>query len=121
QYSQMKQDYQFQPSQKAVQTKAVPDDHALEKAIEIWEKASKPVIVVGGGISRSGAYEPLIRFAEQSNAPVITTWLRNSVFPNDNPLYMGSLGPGAFQVSWDAVAEADVVFAIGTRFSEFST
>jgi len=121
QYSQMTEDYELVEAPQAVTAKTVPSDSDLEKAINILRSANKPIIIAGGGVARSGSYQELAKLAEACGAPVVTTWLRNSVFPNEHRLYMGSLGPGAFTVSWEAVEQADVVFAVGTRFSEFST
>jgi acetolactate synthase-1/2/3 large subunit len=52
---------------------------------------------------------------------VVTTWLRKNTFPNDSPLFCGSLGYGAVSATDDLVRRADVVLAIGCRFSEFTT
>ena len=52
---------------------------------------------------------------------MVTTWLRKNVFPNDSPQFCGCLGYGALGVTEDLVREADVVLAVGCRFSEFTT
>ena len=52
---------------------------------------------------------------------MVTTWLRKNTFPNDSPLFCGSLGYGAVSATDDLVRRADVVLAIGCRFSEFTT
>jgi acetolactate synthase I/II/III large subunit len=71
---------------------------------------------------RGPGYDPgLIQLAERLQVPVVTSWLRKNVFPNDCVLFCGSLGYGAVPVTEDLVREADVVLAIGCRFSEFTT
>lgn len=98
-----------------------PADKDLAEAIQLLKSAKKPVIIAGGGVTRSKATQELIKTAEMLGAAVVTTWLRKSVFPNDHKLYMGNLGPGGLPITIDTVKEADVVLAVGTRFSEFST
>jgi acetolactate synthase-1/2/3 large subunit len=51
----------------------------------------------------------------------VTTWLRQSTVPHDHPAFLGALGYGAHEVSEKVVRDADVLLALGCRFSEFST
>jgi acetolactate synthase-1/2/3 large subunit len=98
-----------------------PGPVQVEAAIRLLTAAERPVIIAGGGI-RGPAYDPaLIGLAERLRVPVVTTWLRKNTFPNDSPLFCGSLGYGAVDVTDSLVSEADVVLAIGCRFSEFTT
>ena len=99
-----------------------PSPESIAPAVELLARAERPVIVVGGGVQRAASYcEPVIRLAEALGAPVVTTWLRKGAFPNQHPLYVGALGYGAHQVAEQAVREADVLLAMGCRFSEFTT
>ena len=59
--------------------------------------------------------------AAASGAPVVTTWLRKSQFPNDDPHYAGVLGYGAHPAAEAAVRGADLIVALGCRFSEFTS
>src|SRR5215468_2333475 len=94
---------------------------AVEAAVARLASAQRPVIIVGGG-ARGPGYSPgLVKLAERLAIPVVTTWLRKNAFPNDSPLFCGSLGYGALAVTEDLVREADLVLAAGCRFSEFST
>lgn len=98
-----------------------PDPAALAAAADLLVKAHRPVIIAGGGILRR-EYEPgLQALAESLGAPVVTTWMRKNAAPNDAGWFLGSLGYGASTVSEDAVRDADVVVALGCRFSEFTT
>jgi acetolactate synthase I/II/III large subunit len=98
-----------------------PDPKQVEAAAGLLAAAERPVIIAGGGI-RGLAYDPaLTSLAERLQVPVVTTWLRKNAFPNDSPLFCGSLGYGAVDATDRLVSEADVVLAIGCRFSEFTT
>ena len=109
----------FQPSARSAPPAA--QAAAVAEAAGLLTAARRPVIIAGGGV-RGPGYDPgLIQLAERLQAPVVTSWLRKNVFPNDSGLFCGSLGYGAVPVTEDLVREADVVLAIGCRFGEFST
>jgi acetolactate synthase-1/2/3 large subunit len=76
-------------------------------------------VVIAGGGARDP--EALSRLAEAAGAPLVTTWLRQDRASADSPAFLGSLGYGAHPVTEQVVAEADVLVALGCRFSEFST
>lgn len=92
----------------------------VAEAVALLASSRRPVIILGGGTATSGS-DAFQRLAEISATPVVTTWLRKNVFPNDHGNFVGSLGYGAFDSSDDIVRDADVVLAFGCRFSEFTT
>jgi acetolactate synthase-1/2/3 large subunit len=98
-----------------------PQDAHIEQAVTRLAAARRPVIIAGGGFRGPGYDTSLIKLAAQLHIPVVTTWLRKNVFPNDSPLFCGSLGYGATEVTDDLVRHADVILAIGCRFGEFAT
>jgi len=96
-----------------------PDDAAVASAAAALAGARRPVIIAGGGVP---GFDPgLAELASRLSAPVVTSWLRKNVFPNDSPLFCGSLGYGAVEVTDSLVRDADVILALGCRFSEFAT
>ena len=96
-----------------------PAPDAVREAVALLAGAQRPVIVLGGGAGRDfGSY---LRLADRLSAPLVTTWMRQSVVPHDHPSYLGALGYGAHHVTEQAVREADVILAMGCRFSEFTT
>jgi acetolactate synthase-1/2/3 large subunit len=109
----------FQP--RARPAPPAPQAQAVQDAARALAAAQRPVIIAGGGLRGPGYDGNLIRVAEQLQAPVVTSWLRKNIFPNDSPLFCGSLGYGAVPVTEDLVRGADVILAIGCRFSEFAT
>jgi acetolactate synthase-1/2/3 large subunit len=105
----------FRPARPAPQERDVAD------AVRRLAAAERPVLIVGGGAAGRAYDASLIKLAERLALPVVTTWLRKNAFPNDSALFCGSLGYGAVSVTDDLVRAADVVLAIGCRFSEFTT
>jgi acetolactate synthase-1/2/3 large subunit len=96
-----------------------PDPAAVTAAVALLEPARRPVIVAGGGW-RAPA-DGLLRLAQRLGAPVVTTWLRKDRLPAGHPHALGTLGAGAFPVTEALVRQADVMLALGCRFSEFTT
>lgn len=87
-------------------------------ACEAIAHASKPVIYAGGGIIRAGASAELIEFAERTGAPVVTTLMARGAFPDGHPQMLGMPGMHGTVPAVLALQEADLVFAIGSRFDD---
>lgn len=95
-----------------------PDPAGIAEAAALLATAERPAIIAGGGARDRAA--PL-ELADAASAPVVSTWLRKNAVPNGHPAYLGPLGYGAHEVSDQLVREADVIVALGCRFSEFTT
>lgn len=83
--------------------------------------AAAPLIIAGGGVLRARATARLAKLAERLAVPVMSTFRRPDVFPNDHPLYLGPLTFGAPPSVAARASEADVVLALGTRLGELTT
>ncbi|GAB7053541.1 MULTISPECIES: thiamine pyrophosphate-dependent enzyme [unclassified Paenibacillus] len=98
-----------------------PDRQAVAKAKEILRHAKRPVIIAGGGVTSTKSAKELVKLAEKLQVPVATAFRRFDAFPNQHPYYIGQLGVGAAPYLVECVREADVVLALGTRFSQITT
>lgn len=105
----------------AVAPRPAPSAGDLARVLELLAGARRPVMLVGGGVLAAGATDDLVAFAEATSIPVLTAFRRYHAFPNWHPLYLGGLGVGAPPVVAARLREADVVLAIGTRFSAITT
>mgnify|MGYP003878111107 CR=1 FL=1 len=103
--------------------KPVYDPHPLqiERAVELLIQAEKPVIVAGGGVIASNACQELVALAELLLAPVATTLMGKGVIPENHPLSVGMLGMHGTVAANYLVQDADVLLAVGMRFSDRST
>lgn len=95
----------------------------LDEAVSLIEHAERPVIFAGGGVVCSGASELLTEFALKYEIPVTTTLLGKGAFPESHPsgLALGMAGMHGHPVANRALMAADVVVAIGSRFSDRTT
>jgi acetolactate synthase-1/2/3 large subunit len=90
----------------------------LLDAIKLLEKAERPTIMVGGGVTWSRAGPEITRLAEMLMAPIVTTLMAKGSVPENHPLVLGVCGMHGRQVANYALNNCDVLLAIGTRFSD---
>lgn len=102
--------------------KRTPDKNTIQKAAELLINSKTPVIIAGYGVIASNSSSELLQLAELLDIPVITTVRAKGSFQNTHDLYAGEgLGLIGTEASTRLLEEADVVFAIGTRFGQLST
>ncbi|HEX5883898.1 MAG TPA: biosynthetic-type acetolactate synthase large subunit [Pyrinomonadaceae bacterium] len=94
------------------------DRKAAERAMAAILDAQRPVVYAGGGIANSGADEALRVFAEALRLPVAPTLMGLGGFPSSHPLCLGMLGMHGTYAANMAVAECDLLIALGVRFDD---
>ena len=97
-----------------------PDLANVGKAVELLLAAQKPIIMAGGGVILSGAFSELQALAESVMAPVVTTFKGKGAFPENHPLAMGPIGMHGHPEANRIILEADLIIAVGARFSDRS-
>ena len=103
-------------------SRIVPSPEDLREAAQVIAQSRLPLIYAGGGIARSDAEEALIKLAEATNIPVVTSSGGKGTIPDSHPLSYGScFSPrGEMQEMnqlYEVMQSADVVIGIGARFS----
>ena len=98
------------------------DAAAIERSAELLRGAQRPVIVAGGGCRLSaGAPALLASLAETAQVPVATTLTAKGVFPESHDLSLGVVGRSGTDSAAAATRNADVILAVGARFSDNHT
>ena len=92
-----------------------PDPGSVNAALSALASAAKPVIVAGGGVKTSNARKQLIELAERLDIPVATSLNAKEMFPSDHPLAVGVPGSYSRACANQTLAEADLVFFIGSH------
>ena len=92
-------------------------DH-IKQAVDLIHEAKKPYMLIGQGITLSGAEKELKAFAEKSGIPVASTLLGLSAFPPDHELYVGYLGMHGNYGSNVLTNKCDLLIAVGMRFDD---
>jgi acetolactate synthase-1/2/3 large subunit len=106
---------------RSIKVKADPHPLQVKKAAELLLGAERPVIIAGGGVIISNACEELLKLAELIGAPVATSLMGKGCIPENHPLSLGVVGMHGKRWANACVMEADVLLAIGTRFSDRMT
>ena len=114
---------EFEPKTQPVIPYPIPfaPDDKLEKAADMINAAERPYIYFGGGIISGKASEELITLAEKIDAPMGCSLMGLSAVPCDHPLFLGMQGMHGHYASSVAEDEADLVIALGARFSDRAT
>lgn len=98
-----------------------PDRREVAEAVATLRAATRPLIVVGGGVRYSGAAAEIRALAETCRIPLVETAAGRTLVPNDHPQYGGPLGIIGSASANGLAADADVVLAVGTRLQDFTT
>jgi len=98
-----------------------PDPAAIQQCGSLIRDAARPVILIGGGAAFSNAGDALIALAEKLHAPVVNTPTSRSVVPETHELVLGPSGIVGYEPIGNAIREADLVIAIGSRLSDIQT
>lgn len=93
----------------------------LDEARRLLKRSQRPLVLSGGGIILSDATQELLDFAEAGSIPVATTFMGKGGFPERHPLALGTAGMHGRAQANRALCEADVVVAVGMRFSDRTT
>ena len=90
----------------------------IQKALQILFEAKRPVIISGGGVVASNASKELKEIATKLSIPVVHTLMGTGTYPDSLETSLGMMGMHGNYCANLTVANADVIFAIGTRFSD---
>jgi acetolactate synthase-1/2/3 large subunit len=88
------------------------------RALKVLCEAQRPVIISGGGVIHSEGWQELRELAKKLNIPVTTTLMGIGTYPQDDELSLGMLGMHGNYWANLAISDCDVLFAVGTRFSD---
>lgn len=98
-------------------TAPAPSPVDARRVVEELIEPDKAVVIAGGGVLRSGARAELVELSEKLSLAVFVADQRQDVFPNRHPNFLGHLFFGAAEWQRRIIREAEVILAVGTRFS----
>ena len=99
----------------------LPDPVRIDEAIQLLKRAKRPLIIAGGGVHYSEAWDQLQAFAEAFGIPVSETFGGKGAMRNESPMTLGGQGVEGTSAAGDISRDADVVVAVGTRLTDFTT
>jgi len=93
----------------------------VKDIVTLLLKSKRPAIWAGGGVVFSDASSEVRHLAESLQIPVATTCSGKGVMPEDHPLSVGIRGRWGTELANQTLSEADLLIAIGCRFSPVAT
>ncbi|MBQ3175223.1 MAG: biosynthetic-type acetolactate synthase large subunit [Bacteroidales bacterium] len=90
----------------------------IEQAAKLINEAKRPLVIAGHGVAIANAEERLREFCEKGNLPVAATLMGVSVMNSFHPNYIGAVGMHGNIAPNRMTQEADVIVAVGMRFSD---
>ena len=97
------------------------DPQRLAEAVALLGEAQRPVIIAGGGVHYSQAWEELQAFSETFGIPVVETFAGKGVIRERSALLLGGHGINGTPSAARIVALADLVICVGTRLADVVT
>jgi len=98
-----------------------PEATHVKTALELLQKAERPIFVAGGGVRASGAGRDLLALAEALQIPVATSLNGKDSVPGTHPLSVGVVGSYSRESANRAVNRADLVCFVGTESGGMTT
>ena len=95
-----------------------PHAKQIREAARMIIYAKAPVLYVGGGVMRAQASKALMRLAELTGIPVVTTLMARGAFPDSHPLHLGMPGMHGSVAAVGALQKSDLLITLGARFDD---
>ena len=95
-----------------------PHGKQIQAAAQMIAEAKRPVLYVGGGIIRAGASQVLLKLAELTGAPVVTTLMARGAFPDSHHQNLGMPGMHGTVPAVTALQKSDLLITLGARFDD---
>lgn len=93
----------------------------VQEVVERLAAAERPLLIAGGRLDDAEGRAALLAAARAHGIPVITSFKRQDIFPNEDPLYAGHLGFKMPAAQRRVYEDADLLLAVGTRLGEVTT
>ncbi|MBO5412357.1 MAG: biosynthetic-type acetolactate synthase large subunit [Clostridia bacterium] len=93
----------------------------IDEAVKLIAECKRPYIYVGGGAAGLGMGDEILAFAEKIGAVIGCSFMGLSAIPEGNERFLGMQGMHGHYASSMAQNEADLILAIGVRFSDRAT
>ncbi|GAA1336316.1 acetolactate synthase large subunit [Catellatospora bangladeshensis] len=95
-----------------------PHGKQVREAAKLIAAAKRPVLYVGGGVIKADASPELLRLAEETNIPVVTTLMARGAFPDSHRQHLGMPGMHGTVSAVAAMQKSDLLVALGARFDD---
>ena len=98
-----------------------PVGEDLETLMQLIQESKRPLVICGGGVRYSEAGETLEKFCSALNIPFAETQAGKSACRASHPMNLGGIGVTGNLAANTIARDADLIIAVGTRLSDFTT
>ena len=110
---------EFTPkSPELIRTVTQYNEEDVKKAAQMINESERPIVYFGGGVRSAAGCQPLRDLLEKTGMPATYTLMAAGVLSYGEPHNLGLLGMHGCYAANKAIDEADLVIAVGTRFSD---
>ena len=110
---------EFTPkSPELIRTVTRYNEEDVKKAAQMINESERPIVYFGGGVRSAAGCQPLRDLLEKTGMPATYTLMAAGVLSYGEPHNLGLLGMHGCYTANKAIDEADLVIAVGTRFSD---
>src|SRR5947209_12685207 len=98
-----------------------PEPQRIAEAVAALKAAKRPVIIAGGGVQYSEAWDELRAFSEALGIPVTETSAGKGAIRQRFDYALGGCGVNGTTAGGQMLQQADLVLCVGTRLTDFTT
>ena len=99
----------------------IPSPERIKEAVSLLKEAKRPMLIAGGGIHYSEAWESLKNFSEELGIPVGETFAGKGALRQESVLGLGGFGVTGNPCAGEIANQSDLLISVGTRLTDFST
>jgi 3D-(3,5/4)-trihydroxycyclohexane-1,2-dione acylhydrolase (decyclizing) len=99
----------------------LPDPQRIQEAVGLLREAQRPLLIAGGGVHYSEAWDELQKFAEAFGIPVSETYAGKGAMRNASAMALGGQGVEGTGATTAIACQADLILCVGTRLTDFIT
>ena len=96
----------------------LPDKEKVQAAVDAINKALRPVMLIGGGVISADAEYDAMHLCEKLHIPVVSTLMGLGAISAYRSLFLGMTGLHGHERANNAIKEADLILAVGSRFND---
>jgi len=99
----------------------VPDSEEVAEVVRLLARASRPLVIAGGGVVYAEASRELEAFASATGIPVAETFAGKGAVQDGDWWLLGGIGLEGTPATNALARQADLVLTVGSRLTDFAT
>ncbi|WP_302531673.1 biosynthetic-type acetolactate synthase large subunit [Phascolarctobacterium faecium] len=108
----------YEPGELEPLAKELPEEKQITAAVAAINASQRPVMLVGGGVINADAEYDAMHLCEKLRIPVVSTLMGLGAISAYRSLFLGMTGLHGHERANNAVKEADLILAVGSRFND---